>query len=108
MEMARCMLHEKDLPKEYWAKAANTAVFLLNKLPTKAVDDKTPFEAWYGYTPQVKNLKVFDCLCFTHVSQIKHDKLDKRAELDIFAGYSLKFNAYIVFQPDTRRILISR
>jgi len=38
MEMMRCILHEKGLPKEYWAKAANTAVFLLNRLPTKAVD----------------------------------------------------------------------
>nr|GMC49461.1 Retrovirus-related Pol polyprotein from transposon RE1 [Ipomoea batatas] len=39
---------------------------------------------------------------------IKHDKLDKRAEPGIFVGYSLKSNAYRVFQPDTRRILISR
>lgn len=27
------------------AKAANTVVFLLNRLPTKAVDEKYPFEA---------------------------------------------------------------
>ena len=43
MEIVRCMLHEKGLPKEYWAEAANTAVFLLNRLPTKAVNGKTPF-----------------------------------------------------------------
>ena len=35
MEMVRCMLHEKGLPKEYWAEAANTAVFLLNRVPPK-------------------------------------------------------------------------
>lgn len=28
MEMTRCMLHEKELPKSFWAEAANTAVFL--------------------------------------------------------------------------------
>ena len=28
MEMARCMLHEKELPKQFWAEAANTTVFL--------------------------------------------------------------------------------
>jgi len=43
--MARCMLHEKDLPKSLWAKAANTAVFLQNRLPRKALEEKTPFEA---------------------------------------------------------------
>jgi len=30
MEMVRCMLHEKGLPKEYWTEVANTVVFLLN------------------------------------------------------------------------------
>jgi hypothetical protein len=102
------MLHEKGLPKEYWAKAANTAVFLLNRLPTKAVDGKTPFEAWYGYKPLLKNIKIFGCLCFTYVPQIKRDKLDKKAEPGIFIGYSSTSKAYRVFQPNTRKILISR
>ena len=25
MEMARCMLHDKELPKEFWAEAANSS-----------------------------------------------------------------------------------
>ena len=45
MEMARCMLYEKELPKKFWAEAASIAVFLLNRLPTRAVQGKTPFEA---------------------------------------------------------------
>nr|GMC55548.1 Retrovirus-related Pol polyprotein from transposon TNT 1-94 [Ipomoea batatas] len=79
-----------------------------NEAANKSSRCKTPFEVRYDYKPQIKNLKVFDCLCVTHVPQIKHDKLDKRAEPGIFVGYSLKSNAYRVFQPDTRRILISR
>ena len=78
MEMVRCMLHEKGLPKEYWAEATNTAVFLLNRLSTKAVNGKTPFETWYGYKPSLKNFKVFGCLCFTYVPRIKRDRLDKK------------------------------
>ncbi|RZB85360.1 putative isomerase BH0283 isoform B [Glycine soja] len=31
MEMTRCMLYEKELPKNLWAEAASTAVFLLNR-----------------------------------------------------------------------------
>lgn len=45
LEMTRCMLYEKNLPKKFWAEAANTAVFLQNRLPTKAVKNQTPFEA---------------------------------------------------------------
>lgn len=51
MEMARCMLHEKDFPKFLWAEAANTAVFIQNRLPSAALEEKTPLEFWYGYTP---------------------------------------------------------
>ena len=44
MEMTRCLLHEKGLPKKFWDEAANTIVFLLNRLPTKALQKKIPFE----------------------------------------------------------------
>lgn len=59
MEMTRCWLHEKELPKKFWAEAANTTVCMLNRLPTKALHKKTPFEAWFGYKPLLTNLKIF-------------------------------------------------
>jgi len=43
IEMVRCMLHEKNLPKMFWAEAANTAGFLQNRLPTKIVVMKDTF-----------------------------------------------------------------
>ncbi|KAL0559650.1 hypothetical protein IC582_000013 [Cucumis melo] len=108
MEMTRCMLHEKSLPKKFWAEAANTTVFLQNRLPTKALKEKTPFEAWYGYKPSLKFLKVFGCLCFTHVPQSKRDKLDRRASPGVFIGYSSISKAYKIFQPQTGKIVVSR
>ena len=86
MEMTRCMLHDKMLLKKFWAKAISTVVFLHNKLPTKALKDKTPFEAWYGYKPSLNFLRVFGCVCFSHIPQVKYDKLDKKSEPDIFVG----------------------
>jgi len=40
MEMTRCMLHEKELPKKLWAEAANTSMYLLNRMPTRALQKK--------------------------------------------------------------------
>ena len=108
MEMARCMLHEKGLPKSFWAEAANTAIFLQNRLPSVAIEDKTPFEAWYGYIPSLSFLKVFGCLCFVHVPQVKRDKLDKKAIPGIFVGYSTISQAYKVYHPQTRKMVITR
>lgn len=55
-------MHEKGLPKKFWTEAANTAVYLQNCLPTKALEDKTPYEAWYSYKPSLSFLKVFGCM----------------------------------------------
>lgn len=107
MEMSRCILYEKNLPKEYWTEAANTAVFLLNKLPTNAINGKTPLRGMV-YKPLIKNLKVFGCFCFTHVLQIKRENLDKKIEHGIFIGYSLISKVYRVFQPNSKKIIISK
>jgi len=67
MEMVRCMLYEKKLPKQFWAETVNTTTYLLNRLPTRALKIKTPFEVWKGYKPFVQHLKVFGCVCYSQV-----------------------------------------
>nr|KYP39287.1 Retrovirus-related Pol polyprotein from transposon TNT 1-94 [Cajanus cajan] len=96
--------------KKFWAEVAHTIVFLQNRLLTynQVVKDRTPYEAWYGHKPSLNFLKIFGCLCFTHVSQSKHNKLDKRASLDIFIGYSTVSKAYKIFQPQTGSIVVNK
>ncbi|RDX94009.1 hypothetical protein CR513_23663, partial [Mucuna pruriens] len=36
MDMVRCMLKDKQLPREFWAEAVATAVYILNRCPTKS------------------------------------------------------------------------
>ncbi|KAA3476823.1 Retrovirus-related Pol polyprotein from transposon TNT 1-94 [Gossypium australe] len=98
LDMTRCMLHEQNLPKKLWAETAHTAIFLQNRLPTKAVKDQTPYKAWYGHKPSLNFLKIFCCLCFTHVPQIKRDKLDKKTLPGVFISYSTVVKAYKIFR----------
>ncbi|RDX82750.1 hypothetical protein CR513_36418, partial [Mucuna pruriens] len=44
LEMARCLLHEKNLRKQLWAEAANKQFFFR----TCFLKNQTPFEAWYA------------------------------------------------------------
>lgn len=64
MEMTRCLLFESKLPKEFWVEAMNTSIYLLKRLPSKAVKEITPFDAWFGNKPFISHLKVFGCVCF--------------------------------------------
>ena len=107
MEMTRCLLHKKELPKKFWVEVANITVFLLNRLPTKALQKKTPFEAWFGYKPLFLNLKTFGCLCFCYVPQVKQDKLDKKAKARIFIGYNSQSKTYRVYMPHADKVIVS-
>jgi len=78
--MTRCMLNEKELPKKLWAEATNTSIYLLNIMPTSALQKRTSFEFWFGYKPYLQHLKIFSCLCCTYEPQVKRDKLDKKVK----------------------------
>ena len=57
-----------------------TAVHLLNRSPTSALDSKTPYEAWHERKPVVSYLRIFGCLTF--VKELNHiGKLDDHSSL---------------------------
>ncbi|GAU33542.1 hypothetical protein TSUD_143350 [Trifolium subterraneum] len=108
MEMARCLLFEKGIPKTFWAEAVNTSVYLLNLLPTKVLKGKTPFEAWYERKPSVEHLRIFGCVCYLHVPNVKRDKLETKSVVGIFLGYSSNSKGYRIYNLETKKILVSR
>jgi transposase InsO family protein len=46
--MAWALLKQRWVPAVFWGEAVLTTVYILNRSPTKALDDKTPYEAWHG------------------------------------------------------------
>lgn len=51
--MAPSMMKDKGLPARFWGETVSTAVFLLNRAPTRALSGKMPYEAWHGVKPAV-------------------------------------------------------
>jgi hypothetical protein len=64
---------------QYWGQAVTTAVFLRNRGPTLAMDDKTLFEAYHGQKSTVSFLRTFGCLSFTKDKRPRLKKLDDRS-----------------------------
>ena len=108
MEMAKSMLFEKGMPKEFWPEAVNTAVYLLNKYPTKAVWNMTPFEAWSGRKPSVNHLRVFGIICYAQIPKEKRTKLQEASERCIFIGNSSMSKGYRLYNLKTKKVIISR
>jgi transposase InsO family protein len=62
--MGRAVLKQRSMPAEFWGEAVSTAVFLLNRAPTKSLTGKTPYEAWHGRKLAVHYLRTFGCLAY--------------------------------------------
>ncbi|XP_076918357.1 uncharacterized protein LOC143578759 [Bidens hawaiensis] len=87
MGLARSMLFKKQLPKCFWAEAVSTAVYTMNRSPTKALVKQTPLHAWSGIKPTVGHMKAFGCIAYG-LNLAHKSKLDQRSEKQIFIGYT--------------------
>ena len=108
MEMARCMVKSQVLPHAFWLEAVMCATYVLNRCPTKALQNITPYESWHGRKPSVAHLHVFGCLAYALVPVQQRRKLDDKAVKCVFVGYSSESKGYRLYHPQTKRILVSR
>lgn len=104
VEMARCLLKSKNMPAEFWGEAVSTAVYLLNRAPTKSLHGRTPYEAWHDRKPSVHHLRTFGC----HVKVGPGiSKLSDRSTPMVFIGYETGSKGYRVYDPIAKELHIS-
>jgi hypothetical protein len=107
MEMVCSMLVAKHLSNEYWDEAVETAVYIMNRCPTKSVKTKVPQESWKGMKHNVTHLKVFGCVAYAHVPYELRKKLDNKGQKCIFVGYFEDTKTYKMYDPIARKVIIS-
>ncbi|GJX69427.1 putative ribonuclease H-like domain-containing protein [Tanacetum coccineum] len=61
IEAARTMLVDSKLPTTFWAKAVNTACYVLNRVLIIKSHNKTPYELIRGRSPLIDFMKPFGC-----------------------------------------------
>ena len=108
MNMTRSMLKARHLSNEYWAEAVACVVYVINRSPTKSVMNRVLKEAWSGMSCSVSHFIVFGCVAYAHVPKKIRGKLDDQSEKCIFTGYSKQSKAYKLYNPVTKKIIISR
>lgn len=108
VSMARCMLKSKGLPGHFWGEAVSTAVFIINRSPTRALSGQTPYEAWFGERPPVHFMRIFGCVAHVKNTRPGLKKLDDRSTPTIFVGYEQGSKAYRCYDPHAGRVVVSR
>ena len=105
MNKVRCMLAETGFGKQFWAEAASTAVYLINRSPTSSLNFKIPEELWSGKKVSLDHLRRFGSVAYVHTRQ---DKVSPRAEKGYFMGYPEGTKGYRVWMPTQGKCTVSR
>ena len=69
---------------------------------------KTPKDFFIGTRPYVSHIHIFGSVCYCHVHADNTKKLDPFGEKGLLVGYSEISNAYRVYIPARRRIIVNR
>ena len=96
--MVRSMLSSFNLPKFLWTEALKTAVYILNRVSTKAVP-KMPFELFKGWKPSLQHVRIWGCPCEIRIYNPQEKKLDPRTISGYFIGYAERSKAYRFYYP---------
>ena len=104
-EMARAMLHNKEVARNLWVETVNTACHMINKVYFRPSTKKTPYELWKGRKPNVKYFRIFGSICFILKDREKVEKFDFQSDEGIFLGHSFTSKAYRVYNKRTMKVM---
>ena len=69
---------------------------------------RVPKEAWSGIKQGVTHMRVFGYVAYAHIPDQLRKKLDSNGEKCIFIGYNEESKACRLYNPSTKKFVISR
>ena len=103
-DMVRSMLSYSSLPISFWGYAIETAMYLLNLVPSKTVP-KTPTELWKGRKPSLSHIRIWGAPA--HVLRKDPNKLESRTEVCMFVGYPKGTRGRLFYSPSDKKVIVS-
>jgi len=105
LERTWSMRIHTGLPKQFWADAINTAVYLINRGPSVPLNCGIPKEIWIDKEVNLNHLYTFGYIYYVHIELSNRNKLDPKPRRCIFIGYRIDEYGYRFWGPENRKIL---
>ena len=111
LNVVRALLLEAHTPLSYWGEALVSAVYLINRVPSRTVEFQTPHHLLtsFIFAPPSSNLlpHVFCCVAYVHLHKHQRSKLEPRALQCVFVGYASQQKGYRCYHPPTQKMIVT-
>lgn len=81
MEMTRSILKHMRVPNYLWGEATRHSTYLLNRVATRTMKDRTPYEALRDKKPNLSHLRTFGCIGYAKSVKPHLKKLEDRSKM---------------------------
>jgi hypothetical protein len=81
--------------------------FLINRLPSKVIDDQTPFECLLGTQPDYTFLRTFGCAVWPNLRPYNSKNFEFHSKQCVFLGYSPIHKGFKCLDPKEGHIYVS-
>jgi hypothetical protein len=113
-QRARAFHIEAKLPKNLWSESYTAAVYIINRLPTKSLDWKTPYEVLrkavglVDTIPRAAHIRAYGCAAYYRDTRVDQgDKIQPRCLIGYLVGYESS-TVYRIWNPKTNRVVRAR
>lgn len=89
-------------------ESSSTAIYLINRSPSKNLRNQTPYEMWTGKKPDLSHLKTFGCKALAHIPKEIKQKWDEKSKPCIFLGYLQHTQGYRLWDKKKIKVFKSR
>ena len=108
IETGITLLQYAKLPSSFWTYVVLIASYLINRMPSAILHNKSPYELLFEAIPPISHLCIFGCAHFPLLRPYLFHKLQPKTQMCVFLRYTSQYKEYICYDVPRKHTYISR